>query len=138
MEITFTIPGPAVGKGRPKAARRGNFITMYTPEKTASYESMVKVLAQDAMNGEPPTKSPCTLIMTIEVSVPASWSDKKTKLALSGLIFPTTKPDLDNVLKTVCDAMNGIAYDDDKQIVYCIIRKNYSVTPKVVVHVQDT
>lgn len=40
-EVQFVVPGQPVGKGRPKAARRGKQIVMYTPEKTASYESLV-------------------------------------------------------------------------------------------------
>ena len=50
-EITFTVPGNPVGKGRAKAARRGKFITMYTPEKTASYESLVAFAGNVAMSG---------------------------------------------------------------------------------------
>ena len=51
-EIQFVVPGQPVAKGRAKAARRGNFITMYTPEKTASYENLVKVKAEEAMRGQ--------------------------------------------------------------------------------------
>ena len=48
--VTFTVPGTPVGKGRPKFARRGNFTVAYTPEKTASYENLVKIAAGQAMN----------------------------------------------------------------------------------------
>jgi Holliday junction resolvase RusA-like endonuclease len=47
--ISFTIPGEPVAKGRAKFARRGNFVTTYTPDKTARYENLVKLAAQQAM-----------------------------------------------------------------------------------------
>jgi Holliday junction resolvase RusA-like endonuclease len=133
--ITFIIPGSAVGKGRPKAARRGNFITMYTPEKTASYENLVKIKAQEAMNGMSPIPGPCRLELLIEVVVPKAFSQKKRESALAGDIYPTTKPDIDNVLKGISDAMNGIVFDDDKQITDCTIRRRYGVTPQAIVAV---
>lgn len=42
--MNFVVPGEPVGKGRPKFARRGNFVTAYTPEKTASYENLVSCM----------------------------------------------------------------------------------------------
>ena len=50
-QVIFTVPGQPVGKGRAKAARRGKFVTFYTPEKTASYESLVAYAGNVAMNG---------------------------------------------------------------------------------------
>ena len=47
-------------------------------------------------------------------------------LMTSGALFPLKKPDLDNVMKIVCDALNGIAYKDDVQIVNAKICKRWS------------
>ena len=135
MNITFTVPGAAVGKGRPKAARRGKFITMYTPEKTASYENLVKIKAQEAMEGKPPIEGACLLQLAIHAPIPASWSEKKKKGAVDGSVRATSKPDIDNVLKGICDAMNGIVFIDDKQIVGCTITKAYGLTPQALVAV---
>ena len=135
MRIQFTVPGAPVGKGRPKAARRGNFITMYTPEKTASYENLVKIKAQEAMKDTPPFEGACLLQLAIYAPIPASWSIKKKAACVDGLIHPTSKPDIDNVLKGICDAMNGIVFNDDKQIIGCTITKQYGITPQAVVAV---
>lgn len=52
---------------------------------------------------------------------------------ISGALLPTKKPDLDNVAKIVCDALNGVAYKDDAQIVDLKVHKYFSETPEVVV-----
>jgi Holliday junction resolvase RusA-like endonuclease len=123
--VSFSVPGPPVGKGRPRFARRGNHIATYTPEKTASYENLVKVKAQEAMSGEPPFETSAVLYASLFVVPPASWSKKKREKALMWDIDPTSKPDIDNVLKCLCDSMNGIVFRDDKQVCEVHICKRY-------------
>jgi Holliday junction resolvase RusA-like endonuclease len=127
----FTVPGKAVGKGRPKAARRGAFITMYTPEATATYENLVKVKAQEAMAGKELTDEAVACRIEIVVIPPASWSMKRQTLALHGEEHPTTKPDIDNVVKGIFDAMNNIVWKDDKQVCQLSVSKHYGITPQV-------
>lgn len=133
--IAFVIPGTPVGKGRPKFARRGNFVTTYTPEKTASYENLVKVKAQEAMRGRPMIEGPVAVQIALFVTPPASWPDKKTRSALKHEIRPTTKPDMDNVIKGIFDAMNEIVWRDDKQVCELIVVKLYSPAAEAKVEV---
>ncbi len=135
--IAFTIPGVPVGKGRPRFARRGAFVSTYTPEKTAKYENLVKLFASQAMAGLPLMKRPVALLLTIHMPIPESWSKKRKDLAHRGLIGATVKPDLDNIAKLAADAMNGIVYADDKQIVSATITKQYGTVPHVAVRVQE-
>ena len=123
--ISFTIPGAPVGKGRPRFAKRGNFVTTYTPEKTASYENLVKVLAMQEMGSNQPISSPVNVFIDIAICPPASWSKKKRAQALNAEIHPTGKPDIDNVAKGILDAMNGVVYLDDKQVISLMVRKYY-------------
>ena len=134
--IVFVVPGTPVGKGRPKFARRGNFVTTYTPEKTASYENLVKIAAGRAMSGRAPIDGAVAVSLSIYVTPPASWSQKKQRAALSGEIYPTTKPDIDNVEKAVFDAMNEIVWKDDKQVVDVDKKKRYAIKAEVVVQVR--
>lgn len=135
--VAFVIPGTPVGKGRPKFARRGNFVTTYTPEKTASYENLVKVKAEEAMRGIPPFDGAVCVGIHLFVTPPASWSQKKQREAVSGHgIFPTTKPDVDNVIKGIFDAMNEIVWKDDKQVVDVVVSKRYCTTARAVVEVR--
>ena len=70
-------------------------------------------------------------------SIPKSVSRKKHLAMIDRLIRPTRKPDWDNVGKIICDALNGIAYRDDAQIVDALVRKFYSDTPRVIVEISD-
>ena len=134
--LQFTVPGQPVGKGRPRIGRVGAHARMFTPEKTASYESLVKHAAHVAMAGAKPIEGACGVRMRITLSVPASWSKKKQAQALAGAVRPTTKPDADNVVKAVFDGMNGVVWRDDVQAVDLAVRKRYGATPGVVVNVQ--
>lgn len=69
--------------------------------------------------------------------VQKSLSKKKKTQALLGAILPTTKPDLDNQIKTILDALNGHAFDDDSQIVQIGARKVYSEQEYVDVYISD-
>lgn len=124
--IAFVIPGTPVGKGRPRFARRGAFVSTYTDSKTASYENLVKVKAEEAMRGRPLLEGPVAVDICLYVTAPASWSGKKISAALAHQIRPTTKPDMDNVIKGIFDAMNEIVWKDDKQVCELKVVKIYS------------
>lgn len=126
-EVKFVIPGAAVGKGRPRFARRGGFVSTYTDAKTASFENLVKLAAQQAMGDRQPITGPVHAEVFVFVAPPASWSQKKQRQALAGEIMPTSKPDLDNVQKAIFDACNDITFADDKQVVVIAASKSYGV-----------
>lgn len=134
--ITFVIPGTPVGKGRPKFARRGNFVSTYTPEKTASYENLVKVKAEEAMQGHALFEGAVQVQVQLFVTPPESWSQKKKTMALAGEIMPTSKPDVDNVIKGIFDACNEIVWKDDKQACDLVVRKRYATSARAVVDVR--
>ena len=134
--ISFVVPGTPVGKGRPKFARRGNFVTTYTPEKTASYENLVKVKAEEAMVGRQLIEGAVSVEIMLLITPPASWSQKKQREALEGRIFPTSKPDIDNVLKGIMDACNEIVFKDDKQAVDVRVAKRYGQVARASVEVR--
>ncbi len=133
--ISFVVPGTPVGKGRPKFARRGNFVTAYTPEKTASYENLVKVKAEAAMVGRTLIEGPVEVMVQLFVTPPTSWSQKKQREALAGQIYPTSKPDIDNVVKGIFDACNEVVWKDDKQAVAVRVTKRYAETARATVQV---
>lgn len=132
MTITFTIPGVPMGKGRPKFARRGNFVKTYTPATTATYENLVKLCYEQASSGcslQGPVRAEISAYYPIPKSAP-----KKQQAAMhSQTIRPTKKPDWDNVGKIICDALNALAYGDDAQIVDARVQKFYADTPRVLV-----
>ncbi len=133
--VCFTVPGEPQGKGRPRIGKVGQHARMFTPAKTVAYEGMVAHAAQEAMRGAPLLEEPCRLELDVLCSVPASWSQKKQAQALRGELRPAKKPDADNVLKAICDGMNGVVWKDDVQAVDVLLRKVYAETPGVRVRV---
>ena len=113
MIITFRVPGVPRGKKRPRFARRGNFVTTYQPEEDKKRESLIRACYLKAAGDIGPYDGPVAITIEALFTVPASWSQKKK--ACPGPM--TSKPDLDNIVKSVLDALNKVAYLDDAQIV---------------------
>jgi len=135
--VNFVVDGVPVGKGRPRFAKRGNFVQTYTPQKTKDYESEVMDAATAAMGKTEPLTTPIAIYLYIRFPIPVSYSKKRTRDCIEGLERPTKKPDWDNIAKAITDALNGIVYVDDCQIVDAHIRKVYSHTPGVDVLVKE-
>ena len=132
--ISFEVPGEPVAKERP----RTNMATgvVYTPAKTKNYEETVKWCYQMAAHGARfPDNEPLSMLVVAYRPIPKSESAKKKSLMRAGAERPITKPDWDNVGKIVSDALNGIAYRDDSQIVDARVVKRYSDNPMVKVSV---
>lgn len=136
MKISFTVEGTPLGKGRPRYVRTQKGIMTYTPEQTVNYENLVKL---SYINGAGPVKLEGPLQVTIECyfPVPASTSRKKRDQMLRGEIRHTKKPDCDNLAKSILDALNGVAYDDDKQICRLDVFKNYGDRAGAVVTIEE-
>lgn len=114
MFYAFEIAGKPQGKARPRFAGK----RAYTPAKTVQYEAAVKRAAQ----GCPKFEGAVGVHITACFVQPKSWS--KAKRAANPL--PTCKPDADNIAKSVCDALNGLAYADDAQITTLWVGKQWS------------
>jgi Holliday junction resolvase RusA-like endonuclease len=134
--IDFIVYGPPQGKGRPRVGRAGAHVRMFTPQKTLAYEGLVAHCGAAAMAGQPLVDGAVELRLLIDVQIPASWSKKKQAQALAGEILPTTKPDVDNVIKAIGDGLNGVVWKDDVQITDVITRKRYAEKPQVRVMVR--
>lgn len=133
--IRFVVPGQPQGKGRPRIGKVGEFARMFTPAKTLAYEGFIALQAQIAMAGHDLVEGPVLVRMFIALQVPESKSQKWKRQALAGEVFPTTKPDVDNTVKAVFDALNGVVWKDDVQVVDLVLTKRYSAAPRVEVEV---
>ena len=130
--VFICIPGKPIPKGRPKFARRGAFVAIYTPEPTRVYEALVAEEAAASMNGSTPMKGPLELKMQIFMPIPVSYSRKKAQGCREQSMVPTKTPDWENIAKSVCDAFNGIVWDDDCQIVDAHVTKRFGEEPCVI------
>lgn len=127
--VVFEVPGKPVAKGRPRFARRGNFVTAYTDAKTANYETLVRWFALQAMRGRAKLVGPLRAEINIFLPVPQSWPEKKKAAALSGALGHTSRPDLDNYLKAAIDGVNGVVFGDDAQVCEIVAQKRYGGAP---------
>jgi Holliday junction resolvase RusA-like endonuclease len=135
--IKITIPGEAVPQGRPRFSTRGGFPRAYDPAKSREFKSYVRLLAAQAMNGAPPIEGAVSLVVVIYRAIPKSFSKRKRHLALEGEVLPVTKSDLDNVVKSLTDAITGVIFRDDAQIVDLHACKLYDNTPRTEIQIAE-
>ena len=137
MQIEFIVPGDPRGKGRPRFSRVGKFTKTYTDAKTKAYEELIATAARRAMIPDEPLETPVVVHMEINVPIPSSYSKKRKEACLLGLEMPCKKPDIDNIAKGVLDAMNGIVYKDDVQVIRLALQKHYSTEPGVYIMIRE-
>ncbi len=133
MKLHLIIPGPPVAKQRPRSGRG----RMYTPKETVNYETYVRELWVIAYHNFTPIQGAVRINLYVYLGIPQSASKKRQAQMLSGEIGAAKKPDLDNVEKIICDALQGLAYLDDKQIVEVHSFKAFSDTPRVEIEIVE-
>ena len=121
--MEFIVNGKPQGKARPRFSRKSG--TVYTPNKTARYEREIRKAFLAA--GGKLIPSDCYVNVSVDAyfAIPKSYSKRKHQECLD-FRRPTNKPDVDNILKAVLDALNKVAYEDDKQVVAASCRKYYT------------
>lgn len=133
--IVICLAGEPQGKGRPRSriVRKpgaASFVQTYTPGQTRKYEDQLRLAAQAVMGEAAPVEGPVFLTLTATMPIPASMSKKDRAKAISGELWPTKKPDFDNLVK-VTDALNKVVYSDDKQVVVGTVVKIYGEKPSM-------
>lgn len=103
----------------------------YTPAKTVVYEGMIRSRILDAAGSKVSfpvygAGVPVRIKVQAFYAPPARTTKKDMVLIQEGKKLPLKKPDIDNILKAVCDALNGVAYKDDVQIVKTSAEKYYA------------
>ena len=140
QSVTFQVPGKPQGKARAKTVRNkstGN-IHSYTPEKDMLYENYIKAQFQNRANGfYLESGKPVMLRIIARFLPPKSVSKKRQLDMLEGRELPLKKPDIDNIVKVVADALNGVAYHDDTQIAMVIAAKTYSAMEGLDITVEE-
>lgn len=153
--MSFELRGPPPIKGRhrsrlviPKDAWvKGTYITRQTVKKIfmqqypdPATEASEKVLAEAAglfMRGRDPIEGPVALLVHAFRAIPVSYSKTDRAKALAGALLPTPRPDGDNHLKIVKDALNGIVWRDDSQVCDARVIKRYSDIPAIRIEVRE-
>jgi len=122
--MTIQVPGIPVGKGRPRMTVRGGHPRAYTPEKTVRYENLVRTTFMNDYPDAVPLDVPVRVDIYAFFPIPKSWSKKKKASAVDG--FVSKKPDIDNLIKSIFDGLNGVAWTDDAMVASVLAEKNYT------------
>ncbi|MBD7984436.1 RusA family crossover junction endodeoxyribonuclease [Sporosarcina sp. Sa2YVA2] len=133
--IRFEIPGEVVAQGRPRATRIGKGVRMYDPPKSSAYKQHVAEVAKEHAPKKP-LEAPLMVRMVIYRQFLQSWTKKQRKDAEDGILLPVTRPDLSNYCKGIEDALNGIIWKDDSQIVSLTLEKHYAERSYAFIEIQ--
>jgi Holliday junction resolvase RusA-like endonuclease len=133
--VVIALAGPARGKGAGRAAAAPNGARVFTDQRTRSYEAQLRYAGQQVMAEAPPTDLPLCVRITAFLPIPASWSRKRRAQAELGKIRPAVKPDCNNLSKAL-DALNGVVWNDDRQIVDETVSKLYSYLPELRIEIE--
>lgn len=129
------VPGPPVAKGRARSVVRCGHIAHYTPRKTVQYENLVRFSAQQVIGQSSILVGPIALKVSAYMTIPKSWAKSKKEESNAGKVLPTSRPDLDNIVKSVKDGLNGIAWLDDAQVTTIVASKRYDLNPRLEIQI---
>lgn len=121
-DTVFTMNGElkAISKQRPRTGKAGHF---FTPKRTRDYEKAVREMAEVFVTNDP-VDFPIALEVTIVHKVPKSWPLWKANCAIDNWIYPN-RGDLDNKVKAISDALNGVVFIDDVQVCKLVAHMRY-------------
>lgn len=136
--MQFEVVGAPVGKSRPKFSTIHGFPQALKAKNDVLYENLVKVsFLQEKQEDYNLYDKAIKMQITAFFEIPKSFSKRKALEAAEGKIYPQKKPDVDNIAKIICDALNNVAYKDDTQIIQLTILKKYALEPKVNIEIDE-
>jgi len=140
MIIAIEIPGIPVAKARPRSkiitpkSGKSPFVTHYTPKKTSNFENKVAYGFRKKYCG-PPTEGPCAIEIKMYFPIPKAWPKYKKKEALEKPVPVIKRPDIDNLIKSILDGLNSVAYLDDNQVYKIECSKWYGIEPRTEIYI---
>ena len=135
MTYEFEVPGKIIGKGRPRLNSYTG--SVYTPTRTKDYECLIEQYFILKYPRYKPFEGRVQVEINAFFEIPKSTKKVDKELMLENKLNPTKKPDIDNIVKIILDAMNGIAFKDDIQITKLNIEKTYGMTEKIQVKISE-
>lgn len=135
MKYEFEVPGKITGKGRPRVNSYTGIV--YTPTKTKDYECLIEQYFLLKYPRFKQIEKRTKVSITAYFGIPKSTKKSEIEAMLNQTISPTKKPDIDNIVKIVLDAMNKFAFKDDTQITKLEVEKKYGTEEKIVIEIEE-
>ena len=135
MIYEFEVPGKIVGKGRPRI--NTNTGITYTPTTTKDYETLIQQYFLIKYPRYIPIKNRVKVEIVAYMGIPKSTPKKDIEKMLNNTISPTKRPDIDNIVKAILDALNKFAYYDDNLVCKIDVEKKYNATEKIYIKVEE-
>ena len=136
-EIELIVDGKPFGKQRPKFARMGGFVKVYTPKETIEKEAEIQSVFKQKYPNHKPFENATSFSVIAYMAIPKSTSKIKKQQMLNNEIKAVIKPDGDNIGKLALDALNGLAYTDDNHVVIFNVEKRYSENPRIEIMIRE-
>lgn len=121
----FEVIGDIKGKARPRVNTQT--CRAYTPTNTKDYEMLVKQYFKVKYPRYIPLENRVKVVIDAKFKIPKTATKKEKELIANGLLSPTKKPDIDNIVKIILDSLNGMAFKDDNQITKIEVEKSYAI-----------
>lgn len=135
--MKLIIPIAPVPQGRPRFARRGNFVTTYDDPKSKRFKNEIKTYVNRLDLAPFDKYKPLKVKIMYFIPLLKSFSKKRVQEAEKGQYLPVKRPDLDNYTKGVLDALNGLLFHDDGQVVKLYTEKYYSEQPRIEIEISE-
>lgn len=135
MKYEFEVPGTIKGKGRPRVNSYTGMI--YTPTTTKDYEYLVEQYFLLKYPKFKPFEGRLSVKIIATFNIPKSTKKCEVEKMLQNEISPTKKPDIDNIVKIILDAMNKFAFKDDTQITKLSVEKKYGEEEKIYIEIEE-
>jgi Holliday junction resolvase RusA-like endonuclease len=123
MQVELLLHAEPIAQGRPRFSSHAGFVRAYDPKKSRDWKSFVSDHATRAMREqgfEKPLDGPLRVRARFAFSLPKSQWRKKTPREAS---YHIKRPDLDNLLKGVLDACEGVVFHRDAEISRVVMDK---------------
>jgi len=135
--ICFEIPGEPQGKRRARFFKAGHFIKSYGDPKTVNYETFIREMFCLSYPEFIPLEGQLDIEIMAFCAMPKSISKKKRELMQSGSLRPAKRPETDNIAKVILDALTGLTFKNDSQVVRLLVEKAYSDRPRVEIRAKE-
>jgi Holliday junction resolvase RusA-like endonuclease len=139
--IEFEFLEPPMGKERPRTVFKHNRYIVYTPQNTRTYEKRLGICVYSYMLKNKiekfKTGIPLKVCVKAFFKIPSNARKITLEKMKAGEILPTLKPDADNIVKIILDALNKTAFEDDCQVCEIEFVKKFSLIPKITVRIEE-